>query len=378
MYESLKLLFLAAALLLTAGSSAGPWSTDLEETMTSLPWVVVGDILAVGTDSVTAVVTETFAGVHASGDTLRIPYWELGSWMCEVITPGEGMLLIPDTTGSLQLVGIPGDGFWLLRGYYDFNAFWVNPGVVSQEELIRLCLGDTLPDRTVDVELRFAGGSRFVPLRLRESEGSWLTESGLPCLSGIRLESWEVVLGGSDAFPWESEIEIILPTVDGGLLKLSGMVAGHREGVYNVTAYPTGPVIRDRDALADYVEGNAVPAPPVLDVEIHGADPRDLGLTGDPYMTTGESGRLHLSGVAGMLDITSTYQLEGRSRPMMGFDLPMTCSDPIYFDFHDLPQGPSGHLATDIIDALAKGYVTGNICLVPGEPLARFTLFMMR
>lgn len=369
---------LLASLLLPDGSSAGPWFSDLEESISELPWVVVADILEAGSDGVTALVTRTFSGDHVPGDTLRLDYWELGSWMSEAVAPGEGMLLVPDTTGALQMVGSPGQGYWLLRGYFDFNAFWVNPGVISPEELRMICSGDTIPDRTVDVDIRFAGSSRFIPMRLRESAGAWTTESTLSCLDDIRLDSWKVALGGNDAFPWEPEVEIILPTESGGLMKFSGRVTGFEEGVYGVIAYPTGPMILDPHALADYMEGVSIPSPPVIDVEIHGADPADLGLTPNPYLTTGESGRLHLSGSEGLLDITSIYQPEGYYRPLMGFDMPMVCSDPLYFDFHDLPPGPSGNLATDIIDALAKGYVSGDICLVPGEPLARFTLFMTR
>ena len=376
-----KFIFVVPAVVLAfpALVCAAPWSTDLEEDMASLPWVITGDILAADSGGVMVVVTESFIGDNSPEDTLFLEYWGMGSWMSEVLSPSEGILLIPDSTGSLQITGTPGQGYWLLRGYFDFNAFWVSPGVISREELILLCSGDTLPERKVDAEIRFAGMSDFMPLSFQQAGGSWVTDSRLPCLSGIRLDSWKVRLGGTDAFPWEPDVEMVLPTEDGGLLVLSGRVTSFSQGVYSVEVYPTGPMISGIQELRDYVEGNALPSPPVIDVQVQGIDPVRLGLAEDPYMTTGESGRLHLRGIEGMLDITSFFHQDGyQARPIVGFDHPMTCSDPLYFDFRDLPPGPSGHLATDIMDALAKGYVSGELCRIPGEPVARFTLFMMR
>ncbi|MBN2587077.1 MAG: hypothetical protein JXR55_07265 [Candidatus Fermentibacteraceae bacterium] len=370
---------MSVLLALPAAVSAGPWYVDLEETMADLPWVVSGEILAEDSGVVAVVVTESFIGDHAAGDTLSLHFWEMGSWMGDALTPGEGFLLIPDDTGSLQVIGTPGRGCWLLRGYFDFNAFWVHPGVLSREELLTLCLGDTLADRTVETEVRFAGGSEFIGLTLQESGESWQTDSPLDCLGGMTLDGWGVIIGGQDAFPWEPEVEIILHTDDGGLLKLSGRVVECSGSVYRVTVYPTGPVILDRRALVEYMTGISVPSPPRIAVEISGAVPGELGLVDDPCFTTGESGWLHLTGIGGQLDVTSLYQTgDSDSRPILGFDAPMTCTRPLYFDFQKLPDGPSGHLATDIIDAMAKGCVTGTVCRVPGEPLARFTLSMPR
>ncbi len=369
---------LSALLVLPAAVSAGPWSTDLEETMADLPWVVSGDILTADSSGVTVVVTESFIGDHAAGDTLSLDFWEMGSPMVDAVSPGEGFLLLPDDTGSLQVIGTPGQGYWLLRGYFDFNAFWVHPGVLNREELLTLCRGDTLADRTLETEVRFAGGSEFIGLTLQESGESWQTDSPLECLSDKRLDGWHMSLGVQDGYPWESEVEIIFNTDDGGMLKLSGNVVDCSEGVYRARVYPTGPMILNRRALVEYMTGISLPSPPRIAVEIEGALPGELGLVDDPYFSTGESGWLHLTGIGGQLDVTSLYQAgDCDSRPLMGFDVPMTCTRPLYFDFQGLPEGPSGNLATDIIDALAKGCVTGTVCRVPGEPLARFTLFMM-
>jgi hypothetical protein len=379
MYSRLMTGLITATLWFPAAVSAGPWFTDLEETMAELPWVVAGDIVSVDSQGVTALVAESFIGGYSPGDTLHLEYWEMGSWMAENVVPGEGFLLIPDDGGSLQIIGTPGRGYWLLRGYFDFNAFWMNPGVLTRQELLALCMGDSLPDRLVEAEIRFAGRSEFIGLTLHEEEGYWLTDSPLACLRGIRLDPWKVDLGGQDSYPWEPEAEIILPTDGGGMLKLSGRISSFSDGAYNIGMYPTGPIILDRQALVEYLEYDSIPSPPVIDIEVQGAVPEELGLAENPRFTTGESGRLHLTGIEGVLYVTSLYFEDGSaSWPLLGFDLPMTCSDPLYFDLGDMPQGPSGNPATDIIDALAKGYVTGTLCRVPGLPLARFTLFMMR
>ena len=177
MYQYLRWIFPVAALSFPALVCAAPWSTDLEEDMASLPWVVTGDILVADSGGVTVVVTESFIGDNMPEDTLFLDYWEMGSWMSEVLSPSEGVLLIPDSTGSLQVSGTPGQGFWLLRGYFDFNAFWVFPGVISREELILLCSGDTLPDRRVEADIRFAGMSDFIPLGFQQTGESWVTDS---------------------------------------------------------------------------------------------------------------------------------------------------------------------------------------------------------
>ena len=79
-----------------------------------------------------------------------------------------------------------------------------------------------------------------------------------------------------------------------------------------------------------------------------------------------------------MFNIPIIYITDYDSRPVAGFDSPASNDNPLYFRFENLPEGPSGHLATDIIDALAKGTVTGSVGTDPEVGSARFSLFIVR
>jgi len=369
---------LTAFLILTGTGIAGPFFVDLEESMQNLPWVIIGDVLEVCDSSVTVVVTDTFLGEQLPGDSLSISYWEMGSWMTGSISEGSGYLLIPDSTGKLQIVGTPGDGFWLLKGYFDFNAFFTEPGVLNREELLLLCSGDSLPDRRVDVEVWFAGGSEFMEIDFQESGETWLSYSLFECLDGLTLEKYELTLGGTDTYPYEPEVFMRLSTAGGGVVFFHGKMNSFADGTYRCTVYPTGLVILDSNSLARYITRDQIPETIVIGIEVTGLHTSDLGLSEDPVFTLGESGGLNLSGADGILNVTSLYLTDYYSRPVMGFDHPMTCSNPLYFDFENLPEGPSGHLATDIIDALVKGTVSGRVGTDPLQLSARFSLFIIR
>ncbi len=364
--------------LLCAAAFAGPWFVDLEASMHDLPWVCSGNIITVDDSAITAVVTETFLGGALPGDTLEIPFWELGSWMGETLTEGEGFLLLPDTTGSLQLIGAPGRGYWLLRGYFEFNAFFVQPGVLDREELILLCSGDTLPARTVTMEVRFAGGSEFIDAVFKETDTGWLSDSRFPPLNGLELDLWDITLGGMDNFPFEPYVTLQLDAGEDMTLTLGGRVSSFEDGIYQCIVYPTGPVILDSESMAAFLERQLVPESPVIAIELSGAEYGELDLAENPYFTPDENGYLHLTGAGGLLDITCQFLSEYSARPSIGFDMRDSRPDPIYFSFESLPFGPCGHLATDIIDALAKGTVTGSLSGEGETITARFTLSLVR
>jgi len=362
--------------LLCSPAFAGPWYVDLEGAMHDLPWVYSGDIIAVGDDGITAVVTQTHLGEALPGDTLEIPFWELGSWMGQTISEGDGFLLLPDTTGRLQIVGTPGNGYWLLQGYFEFNAFFVHPGVINMEELIHLCSGDTLPARTVSMEVRFAGGSEFIDVIFVERGNGWLSDSRFEPLDGLEL--WDLSIGGMDTYPFEPYVTLQVPAGEGMTLTLQGRVSSFTDGIYHCTVYPTGPVIPDSESVAAFLERQLIPELPVIAIELSGAEYAEIGLAENPYFTTDESGYLHLTGARSMLDIRSQFLNEYEERPSIGFDTTGSRGNPIYFTFESLPCGPCGHLATDIIDALAKGTVTGSISCDGDRITARFSLTMVR
>jgi hypothetical protein len=365
-------------LLTCTASLAAPWACDLEQTLPTLPWVCLGDILRSDMEGADFVVRETFIGDAIPGDTVRAAYWESGSMTCELAVPGEGLLLISDEVGDLQVIGFPGNGYWLLQGEFDFNAFWVRPGVVSREELQRLCEGDTLSPRQVRLDVRFAGRSDVVEVALRETENGWESRSTFPSLDGLELGSWDLMLGGEDLDPYGSPVTLRLRTSDDNYIELRGRVISQEDGSWHCSVYPTSPVILDPHDLQAILVDGTIPTAPILDLEVEGTTPAALGLAESPYLTTDMQGRLLLSGENGMLEITSIYSSGYGIRPVTGFDVPGTCSDPLYLCFDGLPDGPSGHLATDIIDVLAKGVVSGSLSADGNPEAPRFTLRVRR
>ncbi len=377
----MKFMFIKAMVmfvLLCATANAEPWSVDLEESMQTLPWVFAGDVIEVTDSGVTAVISETFRGEHQPGDTLRIPYWEMGSWMSETISEGNEYLLLPDVAGGLQIIGTPRDGFWLLRGYYDFNAFITEPGVLNMEELLLLCSGDSLPDRCVQMEIRFAGGGEFLEVVFRESDDIWHSRSHFACLDNLILDKRALTMGGWDTYPQEPEVFMRVSTSGGGLVFFYGKMDSCSDGIYRCKVYPTGLLILDSSSLAKYITRDQMPETIRIGIELSGAEPAELGLADEPFFALGESGALQLSGADGMFNIPIIYITEYDSRPVAGFDSPASNDNPLYFRFENLPDGPSGHLATDIIDALAKGTVTGSVGTDPEHGSARFSLFIIR
>jgi len=347
---------------------------NLEESITNLPWVVEGQIMELGDSSITAVAENVYLGDFSEGDTLRIRSWDMGSLITQSLSEGGSYLLIPDESGRLQIAGFPGEGCWILRGYYDFNAFMTEPGVISPQELRMICRGDSIPDRTVLAEIWFAGASEYLQVLLKQTGDGWISSSEFGPMDSLMLDSWDFSLGGVDTAPFESEVHFIVTAGSGGLQKFQGMVRSHAMGIYRCVIYPTGPMILSSRELEDYLATGESPPSISIPLSIDIDDPSELGLAQEPEFTFGESGLLHLSGEEGPLDITSIYYTEAVSRPIVGFDQPMTCSDPLYLRFDGLAAERSGHLGTDIINAMAKGMVGGMMGFDPEDLAIEFTL----
>ena len=369
-------------LLITAISSltviAEPWFEDLEVSIAGLPWIYEAMIMRVGNNSVTVIVTDVFLGDASASDTLEINFWEMGSCMAFDLTEGEEILLIPDSSGDLQILGFPGNGFYLLKGFYDFNAFLLEPGVLSREELENLCSDNSLNDRIVEIDIWFAGVSQFLAARATETEEGWHIESDFPPLNDLDLSERQLRLGGMDNLLIEPSVYITIPVDDGNNLTLSGRALSCSDNVYRCTVYPTAPLIRTINVLSLYLSDGVHPEVPVLDVEIIGADPGDLGLPEEPFLTTDEYGNLMLSGENGLLPINSIYIRDSKKRPAVGFGGIGDNATSIFFDFSGLHEGPSGHLFTDIIDVLEKGVVEGAISVDYSSDIARFKLHIRR
>ena len=358
--------------------NAEPWFEDLKTSISELPWIYEATILSIENRSVTIFEKEVFLGDASAGDTLSIDFWEMGACMAYDLTKGEDILLIPDSSGGLQIAGFPGNGFYLLKGYYDFNAFMLEPGVLSREELEILCSGESLNERIAVIDIWFAGVSQFLDARATETEEGWLIESHFPLLHELDLSKWQLRLGGMDNHLLESSVYITIPVDDGNDLTLSGRVMSCSENIYRCRVYPTAPVIRTVDVLSLYLSDGVLPEPPVLDVEIIGADPVDIGLPEEPFLTTDEWGNLMLSGENGLLPINSIYIRDSGSRPAIGFGGIGDNATSVFLDFSELPEGQSGHLATDIIDMLEKGIIEGSIGIDYSLNIARFKLHIRR
>ena len=357
---------------------AEPWFEDLETSIVDLPWIYEATIMNVGNSSVTVIVKIVFLGDALAGDTLNIDFWEMGACMAYDLTEGKEILLIPDSSGDLQIVGFPGNGFYLLKGYYDFNAFMLEPGVLSRKELENLCSGDSLNERILEIDIWFAGVSQFLDARATETEEGWYIESYFPHLDELDLSKWQLRLGGMDNLLFEPSVYITIPVDDGNNLILSGRVMSCSFNIYRCRVYPTAPVIRTTDVLSLYLSDGVFPEPQVLDVEIIGVDPVDLGLLEEPFLTINEYGNLMLSSGNGLLPINSIYTRDCNRRPAIGFGGIGDNTTSVYLDFSELPEGPSGHLATDIINMLEKGVVEGSISIDFPSDTARFRLHIRR
>ncbi len=369
-------------LVITAISSpaviAEPWFEDLETSIADLPWIYEAMIMRVGNSSVTVIVKEVFSGDAFAGDTLNIDFWEMGACMAYNLTEEKEILLIPDSSGNLQIAGFPANGFYLLKGFYDFNAFLLEPGVISREELEILCSGNSLNERIVEIDIWFAGVSQFLDAKATETENGWYIESNFPPLDELDLSMRQLRLGGMDNLLIEPSVYITIPGDDGNDLILSGRVMSCSENIYRCLVYPTAPVIRTIDVLSLYLSDGVHPEAPVLDVEIIGADPADIGLSEEPFLTTDEYGNLMLSGENGLLPVNSIHTGDSNRRPAIGFGGIGDNATTVLFDFSGLHEGPSGHLATDIFDALEKGVVEGAISIDYSSEIARFKLHIRR
>ncbi|MCK5065209.1 MAG: hypothetical protein KAQ97_08000 [Candidatus Fermentibacteraceae bacterium] len=372
------MLLLAITAISSQAVIAEPWFEDLETSIADLPWIYEALIMKVGDTSVTVIVKEAFLGDAFTGDTLNIDFWEMGSCMAFDLTEGEEKLLIPDSSGNLQILGFPGNGFYLLKGFYDFNAFLLEPGVLSREELENLCSDNSLNERIVEIDIWFAGVSQFLVAKATETEEGWYIESDFPPLNELDLSERQLRLGGMDNLLIEPSVYITIPVDNGNNLTLSGRVMSCSDNVYRCTVYPTAPVIRTIDVLSLYLLDGVHPEVPVLDVEIIGADPSDLGLPEDPFLTTDEYGNLMLSSENGLLPINSIYMRDSNRRPAIGFGGIGDNATSIILDFSGLHEGPSGHLATDIFDTLEKGVVEGEISINYSSDIARFKLHIRR
>ena len=228
------------------------------------------------------------------------------------------------------------------------------------------------------MEVRFAGSNEFIDVLFKESGSGWLSDSRFAPLDGLKLDLWDITLGGMDNFPFEPYVTLQLHAGEDMTLTLQGRVSSFEDGIYQCIVYPTGPVILDSGLMAAFMEQQLVPEPPVIAIEISGAEYGEIGLSENPYFISDEYGYLHLTGAGSLLDITSLFLNEYGARPSIGFDTRSSRPDPIYFHFESLPDGPCGHLATDIIDALAKGTVTGSISSEGDAITARFSLLLVR
>ncbi len=181
-----------------------------------------------------------------------------------------------------------------------------------------------------------------------------------------------------DTYPFEPYVNVELSAGDGITLTLQGRVSSFEDGIYHCIVYPTGPVILDSESMAAFLERQLVPEPPVISIELSGVEYGELGLAENPCFIPDENGYLRLTGARSMLDIRSQFLNEYGARPSIGFDISVSRGNPIYFSFESLPEGPCGHLATDIIDALAKGTVIGSLSAEGDTITARFSLSLVR
>lgn len=172
----------------------------------------------------------------------------------------------------------------------------------------------------------------------------------------------------------EPPVHLVLGAGSGMTVELLGRVDSFREGLYRCTVWPAAPVLIDPVRLADHLSGNASQGVRELPFEVGGLLPGDLGLTPSPSLSIASSGELVLNGAEGPLPLYVTRMDGEQARPVLGFGLTGAEDRMIYMDFSGLPDGPSGHLVTDIVDALSVGPVSGSIMAEGMECSGTFTI----
>ncbi len=358
--------------VLAAGVSAGPTVVELEEFLQESSWIVTAD-LAAAPGVMSAVVKESFRGEYVPGDTIR---FEMDGFRRITMESLPGVLLIADGEGFPFIVGVPGRGYWTLETLDFPVSVGVTPRVISSSELIGLLKDGFLPPREVKITIWTAGGGEIIEMVAGRTERHWVTESGEEYLDGLVLEGWMLDMGES-ARPGEPPVRLDLTTRAGKRLRMSGRIMEADGNVYSCRLFPTSPLIGNLRGLVEYIMGSIPPSPLSIGISIEGARPGELGMGESPRFVVNSKGDLVLETGYDELYMCGVYPCDGGG-PLYAFTGPGEDSV-IFFGFEGLPNGPSGHLATDLLDVLEKGCVTGMLREAPGdEPVARFTLFLIR
>jgi hypothetical protein len=353
---------------------AEPWLTDFAAEAPGLPWLYEGVLMTVDEAVTTFLVVETFRGDALPGDTVSAGYWEMGTYLWTALKPGDRLLLVPDSLGRLQMTGTRGDGYWMLRGFYDCNGFIVSPGVITTEGLTLLLEGEDLPPETAVIDIRFPGSDDCLQFTIRQTPDGWSAHSDEALIGGLELEVWDLALGGGISSALEPPVHLSLGAEGGMTVELMGRIDGFREGVYRCTVWPAAPVLTSACDLAMQLSGEGAPGVRELPVELGRLLPEELGLAGEPSLTIDEHGSLVLSGANGPLPIYVIQADPVGAGPVLGFGLTGAEDRMVYMDFGTLPEGPSGHLVTDIVDALQKGPISGAIWAEGMQDSGTFTL----
>ncbi len=353
----------ALALVLCTGAAAAPWFTDLEADMPDLPWAYEGEVLEVGADSMTVLVLSAFRGDACPGDTVTLPMWSMGLLSIPGAAPDGRMLLLPERSGEVQVLGLPRDGFWLLTGSYDYNAFRVHPGVLTPEELAGLVSEGAWERPSVELSLLFAGASGSLEATAVPEDDGWTLSSTSGRLAGMELDGWGIMLGGGDIYLGDPEATMRLSAHAGQTMV--GTVISADGGTYHCRFYPSEPLCRSREELEAWLLAGELPDPPLLPVTLDGVEPADLGLSAPPSISVDRWGNLRMLSGSDTLAVTAYWMYEPAGRPWVGFG-GSGGDDAIYMDMSAMPEGPTGDLAVDLVDMLAKGTLVGEVRL--GSP----------
>jgi len=159
----ISLLAVVAALVLGAPreSPAAPMSTDFATIRSTATTIVLGTVRQKVTGSTAAVTVDVDTVLR--GTVVPGPLPVLPSPDGSIDIDGQRVVAFIDTTGALRWVGtlVAGprleDGVLLLRGFFDFNAHLVRPGIMSLPQLKNLLATGTL-DQTFSATVTFPDG----------------------------------------------------------------------------------------------------------------------------------------------------------------------------------------------------------------------------
>jgi hypothetical protein len=330
--------------------------------------------------SVTVEITKAWLGTADVGDVVELQTWELGRYThigINDLVVGVKRLFIADENNYVQVIGKWEEGYYRLKGYFDFDGYFASPGVLTPFELQSLIDGNELDYRTVDIDILFPNDSQVLALTAEENEEGWaVTIDDIPA-NAFSNEIF-VSLGGWDSNLDRGFINIDLPLnsnrgEENRSLHLEGSQLSFTNGVYNAKVYGIDPFLLELDDLFDYVSENITPELPKIAVRLSQSAITRLGDNrpeSEVYFTIDENAELVLHGWGDTVR-HNTSHLMTNDDILTGFTAfsPDEPGATLYFRFSKTLTNTCGVRSMDILEHLFEKPLSGALYFTEGGEL---------